>query len=209
MIPVGYFSEKFQNNMCDIEFIIPSRFENLFSSTSRHYTVKEVLSKQSVTVEVLQLKRLMYEDGETFIFKHFDLYCNLIRQFPEFDEGLKISAFRILLQVSKKVIETLTDTLEDETEEYDIQLSSKCRNMILMSVYLLCQFTHAFEEEIIKKNANVNIGKGRKKKMTIEETELSEWPEERLKFFVTLKKIFQLPIRKFWNPPIIDYEFIK
>ncbi|GFY54758.1 condensin complex subunit 1 [Trichonephila inaurata madagascariensis] len=194
--------------MCDIEFIIPSRFENLFSSTSRHYTVKEVLSKQSITVEVLSLKRSMYEDGETFIFKHFDLYCNLIRQFPEFDEGLKISAFRVLLQVSKKVIQTLTDTLEEETEEYDTQLSSKCRNMILMSVYLLCQFTHAFEEEIIKKTANANIGKGRKKKMTVEESELSEWPEERLKFFVTLKKIFQLPIRKFWNPPIIDYEFI-
>lgn len=194
--------------MCDIEFVIPSRLENLFSSTSRHYTVNEVLSKQSITVEVLQLKRSMYDDVENFIFKHFDLYCNFIRQFPEFDEGLKISAFRVLLQVSKKIIQLLSDTLEEETEEYEKQLSSKCRNMIMMSVYLLCQFTHAFEDEIIKKTANANIGKGRKKKMSVDESELREWPEERLKFLVTLKKIFQLPIRKFWDPPIIDYEFI-
>ncbi|GFS87575.1 condensin complex subunit 1 [Nephila pilipes] len=209
----GFFQNQilpwtYQNNMCDVEFVIPSRFENIFSSTSRHYTVKDVLSKQSITVDVLQLKRSMYDDVEQFVFKHFDLYCNLIRQFPEFDESLKISAFRVLLQVSEKIIHLLSDILEEDTEEYERQLSSKYRNMIMMIVYLLCQFTHAFEDEIMKKTANANIGKGRKKKMTFDESELSEWPEERLKFLVILKKIFQLPIKKFWDPPIIDYEFI-
>ncbi|XP_055952607.1 condensin complex subunit 1-like [Argiope bruennichi] len=194
--------------MCDLEFSIPSRLENLFSSSSKHYTVKEEFSKQSITVEVLQLKRSMYADIEGFIFNHFDLYCNLLRQFSELDEGLKVSAFQILLQVTEKVINLLTDILNEDTEEFERDLSFKYRNMIMMNVYLLCQFTHAFEEAILKKAANVNPGKSRKKKITIEESELSEWPEERLKFLVTLKKIFQLPIRKFWSPPIIDYEFI-
>ncbi|GBM42074.1 Condensin complex subunit 1 [Araneus ventricosus] len=194
--------------MCDMEFSVPSRLENLFSSSSKHYTVKEEFSKQSITVEVLQLKRSMYADIEGFVFNHFDLYCNLLRQFSELDEGLKVSAFQILLQVTEKVISLLTDVLNEDTEEFEKEISFKYRNMIMMTVYLLCQFTHAFEDAVLKKTANINAGKGRKKKVNIEETELSEWPEQRLKFLVVLKKIFQLPIRKFWSPPIIDYEFI-
>ncbi|KAG8183631.1 hypothetical protein JTE90_005619 [Oedothorax gibbosus] len=193
--------------MCDAEFVIPSRLENLFQAAVKQYCVKDVMTKQSVTVEVLQLKRSMYNDTAGFIFNNFDIYCNLIRQFSEFDESLKITAFRILIQVSDKVNTLLSTALDEEIEEFNQDESFSHRNLLKMTVYLLCEFAHAFEGEQLKKTASDKITKGRKKKQTVDDSDLSEWPEERLKFIVAVKKFFLIPIRKFWNPPIIEYDF--
>lgn len=49
---------------------------------------------------------------------------------------------------------------------------------------------------------------GRKKKVSLG-SESSEWPEQRVKFLVVIKKLFKLPISKLWDPPAVDPEFVK
>ncbi|XP_071042878.1 condensin complex subunit 1 [Parasteatoda tepidariorum] len=194
--------------MCESEFVVPFRLDDLFMNSSRQYSVQEVYSKQYITVEVLQLKRSMYDDSDGFIFKHFDLYCNLIRQFKDFDESTLLTAFRVLAQVAEKMFKSLESLLEDEDEELDQDLCFTNRNILKMCIYLLCQLTNVYEEEILKKTIAANIVKGRRKKASVDDFESKEWPEERVKFLVIIKKLFRLPIKKLWSPPIIEHELI-
>ncbi|XP_054720935.1 condensin complex subunit 1-like [Uloborus diversus] len=190
------------------EFIVTSRLSDLFSvSSSRQYSIKEIISKQTVTVEVLQLKRSMYDDLDGFIFKHFDTYCSLLKQFSEFDGSMKMSAFKVLLQVTEKMIVSLSSFLQDDIENFEPDTLHKKRNQLKMSVFLLCHFTQAFETEIAKKLMTAKVAKGKKKRLSMGD-EYSEWSDERVKFLVIVKKLFKLPIDKLWNPPTVESEFV-
>ncbi|XP_035232664.1 condensin complex subunit 1-like, partial [Stegodyphus dumicola] len=108
---------------------------------------------------------------------------------------------------SEKVVSSIASILNDEEEEFDKDMCFEKRNVIKMIIFLLCHFVNMIEGEISKKATATNIGKGRKKKTSLA-VEYPDWPEECLKFLVVIKKLFQMPIRKFWDPPVIEYEIV-
>lgn len=83
------------------------------------------------------------------LFVVYELYVIL-----SFFNSLFVCNFNCFFSVTEKVINLLDNILNEDIEELEKEIRFKYRNQIMMTVYLLCQFTHAFEDEILKKTAN-------------------------------------------------------
>lgn len=112
--------------------------------------------------------------------------------FTLFTKGCKKSA--------PSIIEIVNSNLSRDDQ-------SLYRNSVKMNIYLLCQIIELFIIEIHNANQVINEkGKGKKKKPLDSKIDMMEEIEIALH---AMSQLFQSQINKFWDPPIVEDDFIK
>ncbi|PIK49362.1 putative condensin complex subunit 1 [Apostichopus japonicus] len=189
-----------------MEFVIPLNQRGLLeSSGTNQYVVDEVFPVRQLTEIVLGCKLTVRSKGYQVVVNNFDAFYSVLRNFGHLGSEFREEAWDILMTAVRSLTSGLSTFLEEA--EMDAAEKSVKRNEIKMVVYLLCQLADAFETEAGRPSVDMAISKrSRKKKKTISGE--MDWEAERANYLEAMVKILQTEIRRLWDPPVVEEEFV-
>lgn len=193
--------------MSNVEFVLPVHKDDLCSGSHGQYVVSDIIPPKDINSIIVSLHRVLQDEGLDFIFKNFDIFYSILRHFAKLENEIRIDSFQVLIMAASKLSEQLSFLLDNEGEQVDYESRMRYRNLLKMTAYLLCQLAEAFETEAAKPSTEVVVAGGKGKKRPKKKDDCS-WENERENFIAVLHQLYQKPIHKLWDPPIIEEEFL-
>ncbi|XP_075210594.1 CAP-D2 condensin subunit [Lycorma delicatula] len=198
--------------MCDFEFVIPLKKDDLQVSVEGQYFVAEVLPVDTIHEKLRACTSDLLNDGSSFILKHFDLLYSVIVEFGEFDWE---DVHKIYDKIIGKSISLLCKFVE-ETFEIGLNDSNsriEALNILKMTLYIYSQFFYCYMNKMSMKTETITAGnvKGRKKKnkndVHIEEYSW-DWEDKQRSGLVQIHIVLQHQLSNLWDPPVVEETFV-
>lgn len=193
--------------MNNIEFVLPVNKDDLCSGSHGQYVVSDIIPPKDINSTIVSLHRVLLDEGLDFIFRNFDIFYSVLRHFAKLENEIRIDSWQVLMLAASKLSDQLSFVVDSEGEQVDYESRTRYRNLLKMTVYLLCQIAEAFEAEAAKPSTEVVVAGGKGKKRPKKKDDCS-WENERESFIAVLHQLYEKPIHKLWDPPIIEEEFL-
>ncbi|KAG1681236.1 Condensin complex subunit 1 [Nymphon striatum] len=197
----------------DFEFIIPLSREDLLEPENNNYIVNDVCPPSELPGKIQDCQSAQKEEGAFFIIKRFDVLYSVLHHFDKINSELRETAWELVFSgVAQHGSELCL--LLDDSNDLDSETKRCHVNILKMLTYLLCQITELCEAEATKPSTEtvVNAGKAKRKqaskKICDDEAGTWDWDEYRDKCIHCLSQLCMLPLKKLFDPPVVEDEFV-
>lgn len=149
-----------------------------------------------------------------FVKENLDLILSKIisdRNFHNIDQTQRNISWRIISRSLTRLQSEMENELSDPNYSSLGPERAKQCNVLKMTVYIFCTLAEFFEERETKQRENLNVenmGKGRKK-LNKKSDEMYDWMQNKEKGVTVLLRLFSLPLHRYFDPPIVEDDFVK
>ncbi|XP_022241936.1 condensin complex subunit 1-like [Limulus polyphemus] len=193
--------------MARFEFVLPLNFEDLRTSqNTRHYVVDEVVYVRDISGRLQDCEQMLRTDGAESILETFNTFYSVIYHFNKLEPEVRQESLEMIMTASIKLCGQQSMILED-IEQLDYETRTKQLNLLKMTCYLLCQFIETFETESLKPTTQTVVT-GKRKHMKKKTNQGWDWEVEKEKCLQTLFHLYELPLQRLWDPPVVEEEFV-
>nr|XP_008191925.1 PREDICTED: condensin complex subunit 1 isoform X2 [Tribolium castaneum] len=186
--------------MDGVVFSIPTNRADLLNESERKYTVKNVVVSSEILKKLEEARTGLLEEGPYFILDNFDTYYSILHQENKLSIDVIQKGFNSLLKAVKQLNDTILFLVEDPASLSE-ESKSKMANVLKMLTYIFVQFVLYLEEK--NKRSGDLLSKGKKEKKH------DNFGVNKSEVVKALNNIIQRPINVFWQPPIVEHEYIE
>ncbi|XP_076315224.1 condensin complex subunit 1-like isoform X2 [Tachypleus tridentatus] len=193
--------------MAHFEFVLPLNFEDLRTSqNTRHYVVDEVVYVRDISNRLQECEQMLRTEGAEGILETFNTYYSVIYHFNKLEPEVRQESLEMIVTTAIKLCGQQSMILED-IEQLDYETRTKQLNLLKMTCYILCQFIEAFEVESLKPTTQTVVT-GKRKHTKKRTNQGWDWEVEKEKCLQTLFHLYELPLQRLWDPPVVEEEFV-
>ncbi|CAH0557488.1 unnamed protein product [Brassicogethes aeneus] len=187
--------------MAHINFVIPGHKNELLNVNDDYY-VRDTLGPKDLVLKLKAAKTQLREEGAEFILDCFDTYYSVLHHGDTVSMDIMYKAYEDLHKGATELNKSLGFLLEDK-ESLNDEIKLKYCNIMKMLLYAYTQVILLIEQKTESKNPTIG-GKGRKKAKDNDD----DYCLEKNSILLVLNKILQWEICLFWDPPIVEENFI-
>nr|CUU00280.1 hypothetical transcript [Hymenolepis microstoma] len=204
-----------------MEFVIPVTRNDLLISTISSYSVNELVCVRNLPLSVQSCQKYLVREGYRAIFKCFDILFSVLHEWKSVDANTKEDAWSVVLKGCEVSVRELASVIKpvDPNSSFNRSDLLERRNAVKMHAYLLCQFIEIIENDSVAEAsaaAAIKVGRGRGKaatsaaKVRRQNSDISlDWSTECSNALTVLDQLCKLDIRQFWDPPVVEEDFVK
>ncbi|CAG2104163.1 unnamed protein product [Medioppia subpectinata] len=193
-------------------FLIPIKLEDLRDGLAERdvYSVQLEYNSREISTKLNDCADNFRSNGINFLLEdnNFDVFYSCLKNFNTLDGKQRDQTWKLLSKCMDKLYTEL-ETFVNRTEMDAEERNNYC-NLLKMIVYVFCTISELFEEQDIKRAANIdyeNIGKKTNKKSKRTE-ESYDWQHNKERGVSVLLRLLSLPLRRVFNPPVVEDELI-
>ncbi|XP_030754810.1 condensin complex subunit 1 [Sitophilus oryzae] len=186
--------------MAYFTFQIPTKKEELLTEVN-HFCVKNIVQQRNFLESLKAAKESLREEGAEFIIDNFDLFYSVIHHGKSLPMDLAFKAYQDLHKGVSELDKAIGFLLEDKSN-INGELLLKYQNIMKMLIYIYTETALFIENTNLTNLKNENLLKKRKV------ADQSLFNIDKNKMLLVLNDLIQREIGLFWEPPIVEQNFL-